>query len=190
MIERLVIASHNDDKIGEIESVLLALGLVGEIVRGLAWGEIEETGETLEDNALAKARIVMEVTGLPALADDTGLEVDALSGAPGVHTARFAGPTATYADNVAKMLDVLASEENRHASFRTVMALVAPDGFELTAEGSLVGRITREPRGSAGFGYDPIFEVDGATLAEMEPHAKNEISHRARALRELARGLA
>ena len=185
MIPRLVVASKNPDKVEEIESVLAGSGLAGEIVKGLDWPDIPETGATLEENALIKARAVVEATGLPVVADDTGLEVSALSGAPGVHTARYAGPEATYQDNVALMLQSLAGEEQRTARFRTVVALVFPDGSEVLAEGSLEGRITKEPRGVAGFGYDPIFEVDGRTLAEMSMDDKNLLSHRARALRAL-----
>ena len=185
MIPRLVVASKNPDKLEEIESVLAHSGLAGEIVKGLDWPDIPETGETLEENALLKARAVVEATGLPVVADDTGLEVTALSGAPGVHTSRFAGPQATYQENVARMLELLNGIEQRSARFRTVVALVFPDGVEVLAEGSLDGLITEEPRGEAGFGYDPIFEVEGQTLAEMSMEDKNELSHRARALRAL-----
>ena len=185
MIPRLVVASKNPDKITEIEELLLPLGLTDEIVRGLDWDDIEETGATLEENALIKARSVSEAVGLPALADDTGLEVDALDGAPGVTTARFAGPDASYADNVAHLLDVIDEAETRSARFRTVVALVMPDGGEVTAEGMVDGVITTERRGDGGFGYDPVFEVDGVTLAEMSMGEKHELSHRARAMRAL-----
>ncbi len=189
MIPRLVIASKNPDKIREIEDVLEPMGLVGEIVRGLDWPDVEETGETLEENALIKARAVVEATGLPSIADDTGLEVDALDGEPGVHTARFAGPDATYDDNVARMLEVMEGVGDRVARFRTVVALVFPDGAETLAEGSVEGVITEVRRGSGGFGYDPVFEVAGRTLAEMTAREKNELSHRARAIRALGQGL-
>lgn len=185
MIPRLVVASKNPDKVTEIESVVEPSGLAGEIVRGLDWPDVHETGATLEENALLKARAVVESTGLPVIADDTGLEVAALAGAPGVRTARFAGPEATYEQNVAHMLDSMTGVEDRAARFRTVVALVFPDGVEIVAEGSLEGRITDHPRGDDGFGYDPIFEVDGTTLAEMGLEAKNRLSHRARALRAL-----
>jgi XTP/dITP diphosphohydrolase len=125
-----------------------------------------------------------------ALADDTGLEVSALRGAPGVFTARFAGPDATYADNVTKLLTELDGVDERTACFRTAVALVYTDGFEVTAEGVLEGRIARTRRGAHGFGYDPVFEVEAfgfQTLAEIPEDAKNQISHRARALQELAR---
>lgn len=189
MIPRLAIASKNPDKIKEIEEVLGATGLVGEIVQGLRWDDVEENGATLEENALLKARAVAEATGLPVMADDTGLEVEALGGAPGVHTARFAGPEATYADNVARMLREMEGIGDRRARFRTVVALVLPDGVEVVADGSVDGAITTTPRGSGGFGYDPIFEVNGRTLAEMPGTEKNQLSHRARAIRTLASGL-
>ena len=189
-IDRLVVASQNPDKIAEVEAVLQDLALGIEIVSGLDWPEVEETEETLEGNALLKARAVMEQTGLPALADDTGLEVAALGGRPGVHTARFAGPDATYNDNVAKLLDVMEGVEDRSASFRTVIALVTPEGDEVTVEGVLDGTITTMRRGTGGFGYDPVFEVGEWTLAEMPPATKNQVSHRARALHALGAHLA
>ncbi|MBT8201091.1 MAG: RdgB/HAM1 family non-canonical purine NTP pyrophosphatase [Acidimicrobiia bacterium] len=182
---RVVVASKNSDKIAEVESVLGSLGF--EFVRGLEWDDVDETGDTLEENALLKARAVVESTGLAAVADDTGLEVDALNGAPGVFTARFAGPEATYADNVAKMLHEMRDATDRRARFRTAVAFVTPEGVESTAEGMLEGEITTEPKGDGGFGYDPIFAVlaDGRTLAEMPESEKNQISHRARALKAL-----
>lgn len=189
MIPRLVIASKNQDKIAEIEEILAETGLAGEIVHDLAWDDVEETGATLEENALLKARAVVEATGLPALADDTGLEVDALDGAPGVHTARFAGEGARYEDNVAKMIEVMVDVGDRSARFRSVVALVFPDGVEVVAHGSIEGVIANEPRGSVGFGYDPIFEVDGKTFSEMTADEKNELSHRGRALRILVESL-
>ncbi len=189
MIPRLAVASKNPDKIKEIEEVLGQIGLADEIVQGLDWPDVEETGETLEKNALIKARAVMKATGLPAIADDTGLEVEALGGEPGVHTARFAGPDATYDENVALMLEVMEGVSDRAARFRTVVALVFPDGVEVVAEGSVEGVITKSRRGSSGFGYDPVFEVEGRTLAEMTPEEKNQLSHRARAIRRLGESL-
>jgi len=163
--------------------------LTDEIVRGLDWPDIEETGRTLKENALIKARAVVEFTGLPVVADDTGLEVDALGGGPGVNTARYAGPGASYEDNVVRLLESMEGVEDRTARFRTVVALVMPDGVEVTAEGSVEGVITKERRGGGGFGYDPVFGVDGQTLAEMTAEDKNALSHRARALRALAASL-
>ena len=185
-IPRLVVASKNPDKIMEIEAVLVREGLVEEIVRGLSWPDVVESEPTLAGNALLKARTVVAATGLPGLADDTGLEVVALDGEPGVNTARFAGPGASHQDNVEKMLAVLEGIEDRRATFRSVVAVVWPDGAEATAEGRLAGTIARQARGKFGFGYDPVFEVDGKTLAEMEPDAKDTMSHRALALRALA----
>jgi XTP/dITP diphosphohydrolase len=187
-IARLVVASKNPDKIAEVEAVLSGLNLVGEIVRGLDWPEVEETEPTLVGNALLKATAVAEATGLPALADDTGLEVDALDGAPGVHTARFAGPEATDAANVDRLLRELDGVTHRSARFRTAVALV--DGSSaITAEGFVEGFITNERRGTGGFGYDPVFEVSGQTFSEMGGE-KHRISHRARALQALAKKLA
>lgn len=188
--QRLVVASQNPDKIREVEEVLETLELPVEIVRGLSWPEVEETEPTLEGNALLKARAVAAFTGLPAVADDTGLEVDALGGAPGVYTARYAGPAATYADNVAKLLTELEGAVDRGARFRTAVALVDPEGSELVVTGTLEGSIAHRPRGDGGFGYDPVFVVDDRTLAELPPAEKNLISHRARALQALAAAIA
>lgn len=186
MIPRLVVASKNPDKITEIEEVLRESSLADEIVRGLDWPDVEETGSTLEENALLKGRAVVDATGLPVLADDTGLEVRALEGAPGVHTARFAGQNARYEDNVAKLIEEMQGVTDRAARFRTVVALVFPDGVEIVSEGTLEGLIAETPRGHRGFGYDPVFSVDGRTLSEMSLAEKNQLSHRARAIRALA----
>ena len=189
MIERLVVASKNPDKIAEVEEVLAGLGLVREIVRGLEWPDIDETEPTLVGNALLKARAVRRATGLTAVADDTGLEVDALGGEPGVHTARYAGPDATYSDNVAKLLEEMEGVKRRSARFKTAIALVDENGKELTVEGVVEGEIATESRGEGGFGYDPVFAVRGRTFAEMGSEEKHRISHRALALRALAAAL-
>jgi XTP/dITP diphosphohydrolase len=181
----LVVASKNPDKIAEIEAVLAEAGLAIEVVRGLVWPDVDEIGATLEENALLKARAVAAATGLAALADDTGLEVAALGGSPGVQTARFAGPNASYSDNVDKLLSDLSGFEERGATFRTVVALVVRGGGEVTAEGVLHGHIGHTIRGANGFGYDPIFEVAGRTLAEMTSDEKNRLSHRALAVKAL-----
>lgn len=187
MFDRVVVASKNPDKIVEVESVLGALGIVGEIVRGLEWDDVEETEPTLAGNARLKARAVATATGVAALADDTGLEVDALGGAPGVHSARYAGTDASYTDNVRKLLAELESREDRTARFRTVIALVDPaTDEEWLAEGVLEGEISHRPHGVFGFGYDPVFAVGGRTLGEMTQDEKAAMSHRARALRSLA----
>jgi XTP/dITP diphosphohydrolase len=187
---RVVVASKNPDKIREVEAVLAGLDPPIEVVRGMDWPDVEETEDTLTGNALLKARAVAAVTGVAAIADDTGLEVDALGGAPGVHTARFAGPNATYADNVARLLSDLDGVSERTARFVTVVAFVEPSGGELAVEGVLEGEITTARRGSGGFGYDPVFEVDGWTLAEIPEAEKNTISHRALALYALAAAMA
>lgn len=189
-IGRAVVASKNPDKIAELETLLTGHGLVGEVVRGMEWPDVVEDAPTLEGNALLKARQVARSTGLPSIADDTGLEVEALGGAPGVHTARYSGPDATYQSNVDALLQALRGVEARTARFRTVVVAILADGAEVVAEGELVGAIALERRGSAGFGYDPVFDVDGRTLAEMERQEKDLISHRARAIRALADALA
>jgi len=191
--QTLVLATHNPDKQAEMNAVLSDLGL--DVIGLDQYPEIDdipENGTTLIENALIKARAVHLKTGFPALADDTGLEVDALHGAPGVYSARFAGEDATYQDNVKKLLSVMAgvSRQNRAARFRTVVALIDSD-TELWAEGIIEGLITREQRGAGGFGYDPIFEAadTGKTFSEMSAAQKNEISHRARALQKMRKKL-
>ena len=182
---RIVVASQNPDKITEVEAILDGLGLSVAVVRGRSWASIDETEDTFAGNALLKARVVCAGTGVAALADDTGLEVEALGGAPGIRTARFAGPGATNIDNMELLLEQLRGEVMREARFCTAAALVTPDGDELVSYGELRGVIATEPRGEGGFGYDPIFDVDGRTLAEIDEIEKNEISHRAQALRRL-----
>lgn len=182
---RLVAATKNTDKAREVGAVLAAVAPWVELVEGAEWPDVEESGDTLEANALLKARAVAAATGLPALADDTGLEVAALGGAPGVHTARYAGPGAGYAANRRALLLALEGVADRRARFRTVVALVMPGGETLLAEGVLEGHIATAERGSGGFGYDPVFEVEGLTLSELGEDHKNRISHRARALAAL-----
>ena len=191
--QTLVLATHNPDKQAEMNAVLSDLGL--DVIGLDQYPEIDdipENGTTLLENALIKARAVHLKTGFPALADDTGLEVDALHGAPGVYSARFAGEDATYQDNVKKLLSVMAgvSRQNRTARFRTVVALIDSD-TELWTEGIIEGLITRDIRGAGGFGYDPIFEAadTGKTFSEMSAAQKNEISHRARALQKMRKKL-
>lgn len=190
---KFVLATFNRDKARELAALLALPGL--EIVPLADWPRAtapEEDGATLADNARIKARAALACTGLPAIADDTGLEVDALAGAPGVHAARFAGPNATYADNVARLLRDLDGLPAglRTARFRTVCVALHPDGREWIAEGVLEGVILTHGRGTQGFGYDPVFALpDGRTLAELAPDEKNAISHRARAIRALAASL-
>ena len=192
---KLVLATANPDKAAEIRAVLLDAGLDVELVpRPADVPEVDETGSTLEDNARLKAVALCEATGLPAVADDTGLEVDALDGAPGVYSARYAGEDATYADNVEKLLGALAGvgASARTARFSTVALAHWPDGREVAAIGEVEGTIASEARGTAGFGYDPLFvpiEGDGRTFAEMSADEKHRVSHRGRAFRTLADGL-
>ena len=193
---RLVLATGNRGKIREIAAILADLD-----VEVVAQGElgvvpVEETGTTFEANALLKARHAAAVTGGPALADDSGLEVDALGGAPGVYSARYAGESATDEDNNARLLAELAGlAAPRTARYRCVLAFVrhADDPEPRVASGSWEGAIATEPRGSAGFGYDPLFLVAGdpagRTAALLDPPEKNRVSHRARALAALREGL-
>lgn len=192
----LVLATANPDKVREIAAILGASGDVVLLDRPKDLSDVAETGATLVDNARLKALALVTATGQAAVADDTGLLVDALGGDPGVYSARFAGDDATYADNVAKVLSELADLSDtggdRRARFVTVALVAFPDGHEVLAEGTVEGRITDVPRGSGGFGYDSIFEPDegdGRTFAEMSPEEKHAISHRGRAFRFLAAAL-
>lgn len=194
----IVLATANPDKAKDIVDIMAEAAVGVRLVpRPDHVGEVDETGDTLVANARLKAAALAEATGLPALADDTGLEVDALGGAPGVWSARYAGDDATYADNVAKLLRELdarpARGGDRRARFRTVAMLRHPDGRELWREGVVEGYITTEARGTNGFGYDPVFvpdEGDGRTFAEMRPEEKHAVSHRGRAVRALTAALA
>ena len=187
--KKLVLATHNIHKQTEMKFILSGLGVT---VIGLDQfpeiKSIEETGTTLIENALIKARTVHEITGLPSLADDTGLEVDALNGAPGVYSARFAGDNATFEDNVNKMLIALKGipYDKRRARFRTVLAFIDSNS-EFSEDGAIEGRIINKARGKDGFGYDPIFQPESydITFAEMTSEEKNRISHRARALEKM-----
>lgn len=192
---RLVLASANPDKSAEIAAILAAGAGADRLIilpRPAGVPDVEETGATLLDNARLKARALADATGEAAVADDTGLEVAALDGAPGVYSARYAGEGATYADNVAKLLAALAAVpegEGRRARFATVALVAWPDGTEVWAEGAVEGLITTAARGAGGFGYDPVFaptEGDGRTFAEMTPEEKHGLSHRGRAFRALA----
>ncbi|MPZ53607.1 MAG: RdgB/HAM1 family non-canonical purine NTP pyrophosphatase [Acidimicrobiia bacterium] len=184
-LARLVLATKNPDKLVEVSELVQRYGLTEKVVEGLHWDDVEETASTLTGNALLKARTVSEATNEPALADDTGLEVDALGALPGVRTGRFAGEDATYEDNVRLLLSRLDRMIDRGASFITVVAIVHPDGWEETAQGVLSGTIATAPRGTGGFGYDPVFEVEGRTLSEMGDGEKNLLSHRALAIENL-----
>lgn len=195
MTRRFVLATANPDKAAEVRAILAAsLGDGIELLdRPSAVPEVAETGTSLEENARLKACALVEATGMAAIADDTGLVVPALGGAPGVRSARYAGEGASYADNVAKLMAALEGSEERAASFATVAVARFPDGDEVAVRGEVQGRIARERRGSQGFGYDPVFvpeEGDGRTFAEMSPDEKNVLSHRGRAFRLLAERLA
>ncbi|HTR97820.1 MAG TPA: RdgB/HAM1 family non-canonical purine NTP pyrophosphatase [Candidatus Acidoferrales bacterium] len=190
---RFVLATFNRHKAAELGAALRAQGGEAPTIVPLSdWpgaSAPEETGVTLEENARLKARAALALTGLPALADDTGLEVDALGGAPGVHSARYAGEPADPAANIARLLAALAGvpRERRTARFRTVCVAAFADGRELAAEGRLDGAILETPRGRNGFGYDPVFGLpDGRSLAELDADEKNRISHRARAIAALS----
>ena len=184
---QIILATHNRGKMKEMSSILAHLPVTLLTLDDFPQiGEIPETGETLKENAFIKAETVHEKTGLPALADDTGLEVDALDGAPGVHSSRYDGETATFEDNCRKMMqemDGIPAEE-RTARFHTVIAFVSDSGNEWT-EGMVEGRILEKKRGDGGFGYDPLFYYPPLkkTFAELNSEQKNNISHRGKALR-------
>lgn len=183
---KIVFASNNEHKIKEIRSIL-GEGLIVLSLKDLAIEEeIPEEEPDLEGNALSKARHVHRITNMSVFADDTGLEVDALGGLPGVRSARFAGESKDFSANIDKVLSMLGSNGNRKARFRTVIALIY-ENKEFTFEGIVEGKIIHERRGSEGFGYDPVFIPEGKalTFAEMEAAEKNTLSHRARALEKL-----
>lgn len=183
---QLVCASANPDKVIEIQQLLA--GVVELLPRPAGVPDVVEDADSLVGNARLKAAALCAATGLPAVADDTGLEVDALGGAPGIHAARYAGDASSYADNRRKLLSELAGVDDRRAAFKTVAIVVWPDGSELHVEGVCPGVITTAERGAVGFGYDSVFQPDeggGATFAEMDAAAKHAISHRGRAFRAL-----
>ena len=184
---QLVFATGNPNKVREVRELLAETDFTVVSMRELGVTEdIPEPDPTLEGNALIKARYLHQTYGYDCFSEDTGLEIDALGGAPGVTTARFAGPTATAADNIAKTLREMDGETERSARFRTVMALIL-NGEEHLFHGVCEGTITEQPSGSDGFGYDPIFQPEGfdRTFAETSKEEKNRVSHRGRALWEL-----
>lgn len=188
-MRKLCIASSNPGKVKEIKQCLAGLDIeLFSLLDIENYPEIEETGSTFEENAFIKAKAVYETFKMPVIADDSGLEVDFLNGAPGIYSARYSGTSATDEKNRNKLLDELKStEDNRGARFRCVIVLY--DGFNKKSfTGECRGRIIHEPRGSGGFGYDPLFVPDGfdKTFAELDPDTKNSISHRGRALKKLA----
>ncbi len=191
-MKTFVLATANAHKTEEMRAALAGCG-VELLERPREIPDVDESKDTLEGNAALKARAVSDATGLPAVADDTGLFVDALGGRPGVRSSRYAGNGASYEDNVRLLLEELrdVEESERTAHFRTVIAVAKPDGSSWLVEGVLHGTILHEPRGQGGFGYDPVFVPRGEkwSLAEMTAAQKNAISHRGRALRAFAERL-
>jgi len=188
MIDEVVLATRNRGKVKEFQGLLQ--GVVGKVISLddlQSPPDVIEDGETFHENALKKAREIAEYSGMPALADDSGLVVEALGSRPGVRSARFSGEGATDKNNIEKLLTELGDEKNRSAKFVCVLALVFPDGKEIVASGECPGVILDRPRGEGGFGYDPAFYLPdrGKTMAEVDPEIKNRISHRANALKRL-----
>lgn len=185
---RVIAATKNKGKIREISEILAELGI--EVISQVDAGidvEVLETGKTFLENARIKAQAVALLCDDAVLADDSGLCVDALGGAPGIYSARYAGEDATDKDKIEKLLGELGSEMNREAHFETAVSFILPDGSEINASGTVPGRITMEPSGDGGFGYDPIFFSDelGKTFGDATDEEKNSVSHRARAIKAL-----
>lgn len=186
----LVLATRNKGKVLEVERMLKIhapeISLIS--MADLDIGDIEETGNTFEENALLKARTVTQISGLAALADDSGLSIDSLNGEPGIYSARYSGVHGDDAANNAKVLNLMAGISKRSASFIAVLALTRPDGQSIISRGELLGQIIDSPRGDQGFGYDPIFQPTGfdITTAQMSPEMKDSISHRGKALAQIA----
>jgi XTP/dITP diphosphohydrolase len=194
--ETIAIASRNPGKIREIRAICAEWPVrwITATDHPGSWPAVEETSETYLDNALLKAKAVAEALGVAAIADDSGIEVDTLGGAPGPRSARFAGPNAADEENLRRLIEAIASvpEDDRTARYRCVAALSLPEGPTVWAEGTCEGRLITEPRGTGGFGYDPVFIPEGEkrTMAELPSAEKNRISHRARAFRALREKLA
>jgi XTP/dITP diphosphohydrolase len=189
-VRDLIVASGNSHKVGEIKALLKGIPFsIFSLEKYPNVPEIEETGNTYQENALLKAVQVSNMTGCWALGDDTGLEVEAIGGQPGLYSARFAGEGVTFKENNDKLLGLLKDvpEEKRKANFYCVMALAEPTGKTHVVEGKVSGRISMDPRGEQGFGYDPLFFLPelNKTFAEMNPAEKNKFSHRARALEKV-----
>lgn len=190
-MEKVILASRNQGKLREMREILSKFGMevISRDDAGLPPEEVEETGATFEENSYIKARAILDLAGLPTIADDSGLMVDALDGVPGVYSARYAGEHCTYLDNNLKLLQSLRDVpmEKRTAKFVSVMTMLFPDGTKLVARGECPGVILTELRGAEGFGYDPLFVPEGESrsFAEMSPEEKNRISHRARSLARL-----
>lgn len=190
---KLVLASKNEHKLKEMQDILSALGVEVVLERDVGVDvDVEETGETFEENAYLKASAVMRASGLPAVADDSGLCVSGMNGGPGVYSARFGGEGLTDAERCTLLLDMMRGQLDRSCKFVSAICCCFPDGTKVTAYGECKGTLAYAPKGQDGFGYDPIFFVPGEkkTFAELTPEEKNAISHRGIALREFARLLA
>ena len=186
---KIVFATANAGKLREAAEVLGPDFEIVSLAQAGITEEIPETGKTLQENSLQKAQYLFERTGLPCFADDTGLEVDALGGAPGIYSARYAGPNHDHQANMDKLLKELGATEERRAHFKTVVTLILADGQPRFFEGICEGSIARAKRGDGGFGYDPVFLPDaypGRTLAEVSEEEKNAVSHRGQAIRAMA----
>lgn len=185
-MKELIFATNNGHKLSEVRQLLEGSVVIKSLRDINLEGDIPETADTLQGNALQKAEWIYSRTGKDCFADDTGLEVDALDGAPGVYSARYAGEHCSFDDNMNKLLKAMDGKENRKARFRTVICLIE-NGERRYFEGIVEGTITTEKHGAEGFGYDPIFLPDGyaQTFAEMPPELKNRISHRGRAVQKL-----
>ncbi len=191
---KFIIATHNKKKLAELERILAPLGIAAVTDKdlGIILNEVEENGRTFQENAALKARAACRQAGLPAIADDSGLEVDALHGAPGIYSARYAGENATDAQRIEKLLDHMKDvpQGKRTARFVCNVCCVFPDGREFSVEGTCEGTIAFAPEGSSGFGYDPVFlTADGKSFACLTAEEKDSISHRGNALRVLAQEL-
>jgi len=189
MVKVIILATRNAGKMKEFQELLQNFPV--EIKNLNDFGpipEVEEDGKTFDDNAYKKASFTAKVLGLPAIADDSGLVVEALGGAPGVKSARYAGANASDKENIAKLLREMEGKTDRRAAFECVISIAVPSGPALTYEGRCVGEITTEPRGESGFGYDPVFYSPeyGKTFAELSSQEKNRVSHRGKALKEVA----
>ncbi len=189
-MKTFIIASNNKNKAAELDRILNPLGIKAVTAReaGVDLGDVEETGSTFAENALIKAKAAFEKTGVPCVADDSGLAVDALNGEPGVYSARYAGENATDEDRINRLLKNLEGvpEEKRTAHFVCSVCCIIDNDTVITAEGTCDGTIAKEPVGNDGFGYDPVFITDGnKSFAQLTPDEKDAVSHRGRALRQL-----
>jgi XTP/dITP diphosphohydrolase len=190
---RFIIATNNPKKLVELKRILNPLGVDAVTAKeaGISLDEVEETGTTFAQNAMIKAEAACKLSGMPAIADDSGLCIDALNGAPGVYSARYAGENATDADRISKLLDALkdVSKDDRTAHFVSSICCVFPNGDKVVAEGKCCGNIAFEPDGDGGFGYDPVFIYNGVSFGKLTAEEKDKVSHRGNALREFKKQL-